>query len=337
MKLKEKKRIDYIDLYRGFGIVIMVMGHVGFGAEFDYWCHGFHMPMWFIVSGYFFNKEIKFKELVKKKTKQLIIPYVSFGLFYYLIWLVLKRDALLFNPVLNLLFINTSGLPISGVIWFLTCLFCMEIICFFIFKMKTTARILIVLTLVTLVYIINVFLEFRLPWALDTAIISIPFFMFGYYLNEKNKCKYIKYFPKLKSFNIFFSILGLVVGSILIFINSYVNLRTAHYGMIILFYLDALLVSISVWNISRIIDSIQDSKILLPIINYIKKLGRYSLVYLCTNQFIIMILNTLLQKYCFQQIDNFILSIIVFALTLFFEEIMVILFTHTILRKIIGK
>lgn len=41
---------------------MMVMGHVGFGNKFDLWIHAFHMPMWFIISGYFFNINKVFKE-----------------------------------------------------------------------------------------------------------------------------------------------------------------------------------------------------------------------------------------------------------------------------------
>ena len=43
-------RIEYIDYYRAIGIVMMVMGHIGFGATFDKFIHAFHMPMFFLVS-----------------------------------------------------------------------------------------------------------------------------------------------------------------------------------------------------------------------------------------------------------------------------------------------
>ena len=40
-----KSRMDYIDIYRAFGIILMVMGHIGFGGKFDKFIHAFHMPM----------------------------------------------------------------------------------------------------------------------------------------------------------------------------------------------------------------------------------------------------------------------------------------------------
>ena len=50
-----KSRMDYIDLYRAFGIILMVMGHIGFGGKFDKFIHAFHMPMFFFISGFFYK------------------------------------------------------------------------------------------------------------------------------------------------------------------------------------------------------------------------------------------------------------------------------------------
>lgn len=77
--MKDTRRIGYIDVYRGFGIIFMLMGHVGFGEKFDYWVHAFHMPMWFIVSGYFFTGKETGRAYIKKKIMQLLVPYFSFG------------------------------------------------------------------------------------------------------------------------------------------------------------------------------------------------------------------------------------------------------------------
>lgn len=44
------KRIAYIDYFRCAGIVLMIMGHIGFGGRFDTLIHAFHMPMFFLCS-----------------------------------------------------------------------------------------------------------------------------------------------------------------------------------------------------------------------------------------------------------------------------------------------
>lgn len=49
-KIKEKQnRIGYIDLFRAAGIILMIVGHVDFGAKADTFVHAFHMPMFFFV------------------------------------------------------------------------------------------------------------------------------------------------------------------------------------------------------------------------------------------------------------------------------------------------
>lgn len=62
------KRIEYVDIYRGIGIILMIMGHIGFGGKFDIWIHAFHMPMFFFISG-FLHKEkmMDMKTFLKKK------------------------------------------------------------------------------------------------------------------------------------------------------------------------------------------------------------------------------------------------------------------------------
>ena len=65
----------------------MIMGHMGFGNDFDFYIHGFHMPLFFFVSGYLFNIKRTFCEVISRKFKALIIPYASFGMvaLYYFI------------------------------------------------------------------------------------------------------------------------------------------------------------------------------------------------------------------------------------------------------------
>lgn len=55
LKNMAKERIENYDTFRGIGINLMVMGHVYFGNAFDHFIHGFHMPMFFYISGYFTN------------------------------------------------------------------------------------------------------------------------------------------------------------------------------------------------------------------------------------------------------------------------------------------
>ena len=43
----QTERIDYLDIGRCIGIILMIMGHVGFSKRFDHFIHAFNMPMFF--------------------------------------------------------------------------------------------------------------------------------------------------------------------------------------------------------------------------------------------------------------------------------------------------
>lgn len=249
----------------------------------------------------------------------------------------MKRDAPLYEPLLHLALINTDGLPISGVLWFFTCLFVMEIICFFLFEIENEKKRYIICAIIIIsAYLLNSILHIRLPWASDVAIISIPFFLFGYYSNSANGKKFI---VKLFELDVMKTITCILVGTILIFINGYVNLRTAHYGNLVLFYFDALLLSIAIMNISRWIDSCTKNKVSLWIENYLKRIGRNSVIYLCTNQVIIMAINMVISKLMMAKMRSNAINEATLVLigTLFIEEVMVVIFSKTRLKIFIGR
>lgn len=89
---KQNESVGYIDLLRGFGIICMVMGHIGFGTLFDKLIHCFHMPMFYIVSGYFYHKPDDGKNYFKRKVNTLLKPYLIFGFAYSIIAIMFLRD-----------------------------------------------------------------------------------------------------------------------------------------------------------------------------------------------------------------------------------------------------
>ena len=73
------KRIEYIDIARGIGILLVVLGHNDFGyiSPFGYkLIYSFHMPLFFFLSGYFLNTAIPFVEFFKKRFHSLLKPYL---------------------------------------------------------------------------------------------------------------------------------------------------------------------------------------------------------------------------------------------------------------------
>ncbi|MDR1024478.1 MAG: acyltransferase family protein, partial [Treponema sp.] len=92
-------RLEYIDLLKAFTIFCVLWGHViqQFDNGLD-WFHctqnpvfafiySFHMPLFFMVSGFFFKSSLRLNlaEFLKKKGLQLLLPWFVWCIFIY-IW-----------------------------------------------------------------------------------------------------------------------------------------------------------------------------------------------------------------------------------------------------------
>jgi len=73
------KRIEYIDIAKGIGILLVVLGHNDFPliSPFAHQViYSFHMPLFFFLSGYFINTSIGFWEFLKKRFNSLLKPFL---------------------------------------------------------------------------------------------------------------------------------------------------------------------------------------------------------------------------------------------------------------------
>ena len=148
-----RERINYIDYTKGIAILFVIFGHVYCGHNVaTNWIYSFHIPLFFIVSGFLlnFSKSKDTKKIILKKLKLLMVPYLLFSLINivgnYLInglsTIVLKSDVF-----------NTITLFGIGALWFLPVLFIVELI--FLFNKniinKNINKILFYLSIITII------------------------------------------------------------------------------------------------------------------------------------------------------------------------------------------
>ena len=82
-----KERFLYIDNLKGFAILLVVLGHCiqfrmpGYDDNMAFrFIYSFHMPLFFIISGYVsYKADILIKTLVAKRARQLLFPYFVWG------------------------------------------------------------------------------------------------------------------------------------------------------------------------------------------------------------------------------------------------------------------
>lgn len=266
-------RIEYIDYYRAIGIVMMVMGHIGFGATFDKFIHAFHMPMFFLVSGFLYKRtDSKIYDVLIRKAKSLIVPYFVFGVFQCILYGFIFGFS--FEHYYHLLFFNSDGIPIAGALWFLTALFFTDMV----FLVCDRYNLLILIPPISVLGCLLVTIwDIMLPWSLNAALVGLGFYYLGDLLKKaKNSRVYKLLF--YSAWIIPLSILN--VG--LIFVNGYVNMRTGRYSIVPLFWINAILSSCILLSLSELFSIKIKSKWLLSI-------GKNSIVYLCLNQLVITV------------------------------------------------
>lgn len=170
---------------------MVVMGHCGGCEIIQAVIPSFHMPLFFYLSGLFlFNKETTFKEFLKKKSKSLLFPLISFGLILCTYSTILDclrpQNALPFGLRYVGLFINMRHNPFPGSLWFFPCLFLVECFMFAIHYVHPSRLFSIVISLLLGVsgLVIHHFYGKGLPWSLDIALYCTIFTSLGYCTKE---------------------------------------------------------------------------------------------------------------------------------------------------------
>ena len=79
--LDNSKRLDYLDVAKGIGILLVILGHCQLGriGEVHSLIYSFHMPLFFFVSGVCFSNKYDFTSLATKRFRQMILPTIYFS------------------------------------------------------------------------------------------------------------------------------------------------------------------------------------------------------------------------------------------------------------------
>lgn len=191
-----EKRIEWIDIAKGFGIMMVVLGHyilseTGPLYEIKSLIYAFHMPLFFICSGYLFNTQVShgdFIPFVHKRCGSLLIPYISYSLLLSAFEIgvsLLKREPPHIGDRVVGMIVQVRGLNYSGTHWFITWMFVTQILMFVI--LLISRKKIVNIALVIILFCIGSHLEkinCKLPWHLDAALVAILFLEVGILLRQ---------------------------------------------------------------------------------------------------------------------------------------------------------
>lgn len=180
------QRNKSIDIAKGIGIIAVVWGHLQLACPIKSELYIFHMPLFFILSGYFFNDfSESIKQVLLKRFHSYLVPYFIFMIVDLLIFVILYLIAGKSQQIHISLGILFHPYGVVTPLWFLLCLFEVHILYYIIHRYAPGLK--WNTTIILICYSISYYLfrcNIHLPLYLDSALSMLLFFHTGYLFNK---------------------------------------------------------------------------------------------------------------------------------------------------------
>jgi fucose 4-O-acetylase-like acetyltransferase len=266
-----KQRIEYIDVAKGIGIILVAIGHFVYRKNFDtqsvlfHWIYSFHMPLFFFISGLFFSATGGSKSFFIRKLRSLVVPYILFSIIQ-IILNIIEHDSI---GIKRFIFYGWGN---KSPMWFIVCLFEIEMLHYLILYQRKWRYPVIIMLIVFFLY--KIIYNGWLPYSVSELPYFYTYFLMAYILRDK--------LMRMKNWNLIFLIFP-VLWVIHWFILKYTLDYNPQYRVS-----DNDLLSFVLRYITSIIGLIATLLVSLLTSKYfIKKLftwiGRNTLVILCTH------------------------------------------------------
>jgi fucose 4-O-acetylase-like acetyltransferase len=281
------RRAD-IDIVKGLAIFSVVVGHIvpGITSKILFL---FHMPLFFIVSGFLHKKNGNESDYFIAKTISLLLPY-----FIYLFLIFgLKPLAHISIPLLHdrssatlmksakfICFLVWGGRELTGVVgvfWFVTCLFLtQQLFNFALNRLDSRKKIFILATVLYLFAVVDQygFKYVSFPWEINIVLCSFIFYTVGHIFGN--------YIFDFSSIRIDLAAILVSISGILLFFYDHsvsFNMKYTHYGWFII----SPIVAISITKcISTLSHKIAKVKLLGEFLSFS---GKASLTIMFTHQY----------------------------------------------------
>ncbi len=284
----KSKRLEWLDVSKALGVYLVILGHlVIFNYHTFRFIFAFHMPFFFLASGYVTGKKETFGKFIKKCCRYYLIPYavvLVLGFLQCLLVPIWGHDfALFIRPdILEKSFYG--GHPVYsffGSAWFLLSMFWAQLIFYGLLrageKLKKYISVLLWIVLIFLAVFSGDVFSFipyfgKLPFKLDSALMGTVFLGIGYLLKKS------KILEKSKNY---LAVLYFMIGALCTWLfgcrwNYYVNLCDCEYAKEYNYFIAAVAGSIMLFGLGQLL---QKSKLL-------QYIGRNTLFIFLAHEFI---------------------------------------------------
>lgn len=196
--LKNEGRLIWLDQLKAISMYLVVLGH----SLLEFKKHNlfkliysFHMPLFFMISGFTFNpdKYDRIYDCIKDKMIKLVYPYILLNIIILPLWYINMKTGMIPDDSILELFIGIAysnsavvRAP-SNATWFLMTLFLAEVIYYIIFRcMKEDKLVFLMSCIIAIIGIQSSFGKeiLEAPFHLDVSLVAQFFYGCGYLLRK---------------------------------------------------------------------------------------------------------------------------------------------------------
>lgn len=250
-------RVEWIDIARGIAIIAMVIGHSAIPQTALKLIYSFHMPLFFVVSGLFYNWHThSFWDLLKRKVLSLLLPYFVFSL----IIIPFYAD---YVPPLQIIMYGYAGYAL----WFIPVLFMSEILFYPIAGLRKPAILVfacIFAVLGKILYIEDIFIPYKLN--------VVPFALLFISLGFVSKSIIYSPYPGIKR-TFLYGIVTIAMATIL----PRLDMSNNDFGIFPLNLFNAVIGILFVFYISKYLDTFRQSPIIGKGVSVLDFFGKNSI------------------------------------------------------------
>ena len=270
-------RLVWLDVAKCIAIILMVIGHTSIPKQANNFIFAFHMPLFFIASGWTTNwNKYTIREFINRRIRTLLLPFVIYSTIVLMIqihfeWMTM--DEWLSN--------GWGGIAL----WFIPVLFLASIIAKILYTLKEIGEGLFWVAVILLLFVgIDLsYYQIRLPWALSTVFYAVFLIVLG---SEWGKTE-IEYGLKRKQ------LLMTIVAILIVGLISHfwrLDLRANRISPTFPLTIGAIAGSYMVFVLSRLL-CCTESCVTKVVSNLLQKVGTETYIIVAFSQIIIMLIN----------------------------------------------
>lgn len=224
-------RLLWVDALKGFCIILVILGHMQIPELVRKFIFSFHMPIFFLISGYLAKHEgVSLKEMFVKRMNSLLVPYVIYSSIISVAWYFCGKSVP-FGSIIRM-----DGI---GVTWFLISIFLAETLGRIIQTASNGSVFKLVLFSVLLLVMSYYGKELKF-FSLKSLFPATILWLIG---NEVKKSQLLKI---CHGRNVLVCCLvPILCGCFFCFLNERVDMANGQYGNMVFFFLAAILISVS--------------------------------------------------------------------------------------------